>query len=329
MNKLKKKFFFFLLVFCSILVNFFLGELFIQFYLDPLSGTYNDLGRIYKKSYEENLTISQYAKKEGFDRIFVGSNASTKIINQNSLKNNLILGDSVTGGHGLNKGESFGEILAKIKLHENTHIWHVDGGGIDQLFIKTISEAQFLDYDKINIAFIEHDVLRAGTRFIYSSTKIKFEFENENDVKIILAQDLEDFYNSYIKAKNNFYLSIWYLKKYYASKEHFFPNFFPKYYKKLFEHIAEELNYLSEKKNIKINLIMLPNSYSFKGNMIINEAFKNIMNKKYSKLKLYDLSECSKTKSLNAGIDFYKEFNFHPGRIGHEIIASCFVELID
>lgn len=73
---------------------------------------------------------------------------------------------------------------------------------------------------------------------------------------------------------------------------------------------------------------MLPNSYNFKGIKVINEAFRDVLGKKYSKLKLYDLNKCSKEKSLNLGVEFDKEFNFHPGPIGHKIIAHCFKELI-
>lgn len=80
--------------------------------------------------------------------------------------------------------------------------------GIDQLFIKVLTEAQLLNFKKINISFIAHDVLRAGTRFIYSSTKVKFEFGNGDTVNIILADDLGDFYNSYLRAKKHYYLSL-------------------------------------------------------------------------------------------------------------------------
>lgn len=317
------------LVLFSILGIFVMGELLVQMYLDPSSGTNKSFERILKKSMEDNLTISNYAKRNGFSRILGADNALTKIINNDGAIKNLIIGDSVTGGHGLTDGNySYAELLAQKKSLESTHIWHIDGGGIDQLYLKVLSEAQFLNYDKINISFIAHDVLRAGTRYIYSSTKVKFQFGNNNEIKIILAEDLENFYNSYIKAKNNFYLSLWYVKKYYMSKEYFFPNFFPKYYKKLFEYIVKELNHIAEKKNIEINLIMLPNSYDFKGIKVINESYKNIINKKFTKLKIYDLNKCAKEQSKKNNVNFYKEFHFHPNTIGHKIIADCFSKLV-
>jgi hypothetical protein len=320
---MKKYIYKLILVLISLLTSFILIELFTQFYFDPKSGTNISLKGIEERAKKRNLSISSYARQEGWSRFSATKNAKEIEFNNNSTISRLIIGDSVTGGHGLIKEKSYAEIIANDKKI-NTHIWHIAGGGIDQLFLKVITEAQFLDYNKINIAFIAHDVLRSGTRFIYSSTKIKFYFGNDDQVSIILAEDLGDFHNNYLKAKNNYYLSFWYLKKYYLSKEHFFPNFFFDYYKKLFEHITAELENIAKKNNIEINLINLPNSYNFKGDKTINEAFINVLTRKYSKLKLYDLNNCAKQKSTSLGLDFNKEFNFHPGPVGHKIIAECF-----
>lgn len=311
----------------SLLIGFIFVELTVQFYLDPKSGTNLTFKGIVERADKKNLTISQYAEDQGFARIFGAENALSNVINKENEIKHLIIGDSVTGGHGMTKGNSYAEIIGLENFSVSTHIWHINGGGIDQMLLKTISEAQFLNYSNVTIAFIAHDVIRSGTRFLYSSTKVKFQFGQNDKTKIILADDLGDFYNSYANAKKRFYLSFWYLKKYYDSKEYFFPNFFPKYYKKLFNHVATELEHLSKKNNLKINLVMLPNSYEFKGLEVINESFKEILNNQYSNISVYDLNHCAKKESDIYGVSFNKEFNFHPDYIGHNIIADCFKKL--
>jgi len=312
------------IIFISTIIGFIFIEITVQLYLDPKSGTKITFDGIKERATKQNLSVSQYAKEKGFSSIFGAENSLSIVINQNIKNKILILGDSVTGGHGMTKGKSYAEIIGSKNSNLSTHIWHVNGGGIDQMFLKVLSEAQFLNYKNITIAFIAHDVLRSSTRFLYSSTKIKFKFGPGKETKIILADDLGDFYNSYINAKKRFYLSFWYFKKYLNSKEHFYPNFFPEYYKKLFNHIATELNYISKKNNLKINLVMLPNSYYFKGIEVINSSYNEILSNKYSNLKTYDLNNCAKKESKLSNVNFNKEFNFHPDFIGHQIIASCF-----
>lgn len=136
LNKFKNFISNFSLLFITLLILFLFIELIVQLYLDPKSGTNSVFKNISKTAKLKNLTVSQYARKEGWARIFGAENASVKSFDFGSDTYRLILGDSVTGGHGLDNEESYGEILAKDDLNHNTFIWHVDGGVLISYLLK-------------------------------------------------------------------------------------------------------------------------------------------------------------------------------------------------
>lgn len=44
--------------------------------------------------------------------------------------------------------------------------------------------------------------------------------------------------------------------------------------------------------------------------------------------KYYDLTSCTKEKSIKYKVIFKKEFNFHPDKAGHKIISECLREIV-
>ena len=308
-----------------ILIIFAFFEIAFEKIFDSQSGSLKDINSLINSAKENHKTLSRYTYEKGYTA-FTGWGEGFKTLGGSKKEHLIFIGDSVTNGWGV-PGNGFVDILSRDIKDKSIINAGINGSGIDQMYIRVVTELISTKPNKIIISFIPHDILRAGTDYIFGSTKPKFLF-SKSERFLKLAQNNQEYIDNYEHYKKNHLISLWYIRKYWENRHYFYPEYYEKYYDTLLNFISKDLHGLAQAKKIQIILVRLPNTYEFKGLEMVDETLMRFKDKleQDNFFKYYDLTKCSKEKSIKYKINFQKEFNFHPNKTGHKIISECLRE---
>lgn len=331
-NRSKTWQFWAVLLLLQIVVIYVILESSVQLILSNRSGIRNYLFEFRDKANQQGLTLEQYGKKVGLDP-FVGWGRNIAQIHDPSSaapsRTVLFIGDSVTAGHDVRAGEEdYPTLLAKSWENQGTRVVNlaVHGYGVDQMWLKLITEARRFKPDVIVFAYIPHDLLRPASSFSFGLPKPKLKFEG-NETALVLAQEMLALQESYDAAKSGFRLSGWFASYYWENKEAYLPFLFSDYYHRLFTRIGKNLANLSEDWGVPIMVVRLTNFGTFKGyERLVQLAKSDLIQSDpgaKSQVVYSDTDKCLEEMASSQGIDLQKEFAYHPGPIGHRLLAQC------
>src|SRR5215510_2490713 len=115
-----------------------------------------------------------------------------------------------------------------------------------------------------------------------------------------------------------------------SNRRYYFPRFYQKYYQSLFQEIRRRLIVLAEQYDVKILVVRLASTWPGAPVPFVDRVARDIFAAPVDLERFYylDSEDCVRAKSLALGIDYAKEFRFHPTPTGHKIYADCLVDLL-
>lgn len=244
----------------------------------------------------------------------------------------LFIGDSVTRGYGVDIHKEAYPILLFKALAANIHVRVLNAAvqafGVDQMILKLEELVPKSRPDLIVFAYIPLDLWRPARNVNYGFTKPVLVADGSKNWKVIPAPNIKEFYKDYSNAKRRFYLSLWSVNHLVSNRSYYFPRFYKKYYQSLFQEIRNRLIVLAEQYDVKILVVRLASTWPGAPVAFLDRAARDTFAVPADVGRFYylDSEDCVRAKSLAQGIDYAKEFRFHPTPIGHKIYADCLVD---
>jgi hypothetical protein len=244
----------------------------------------------------------------------------------------LFIGDSVTRGFGVDiHKEAYPILLFKVlAANINVRVLNVavQAFGVDQMILKLEELVPKSRPDLIVFAYVPVDLWRPARNVNYGYTKPVLVSDESKNWKVIPAPNIKEFYEDYSNAKRRFYLSLWSLSHLASNRRYYFPRFYKKYYQSLFQEIRRRLIALAEQYDVKILVVRLASTWPGAPVPFLDRVAQDTFAVPADLERFYylDSEECVRAKSLVLGIDYAKEFRFHPTPIGHKIYADCLVD---
>jgi hypothetical protein len=182
--------------------------------------------------------------------------------------------------------------------------------------------------DLVVFAYVPVDLWRSARNVNYGFTKPVLVADGSKNWKVIPAQNIREFYRDYSNAKRRFYLGLWSLSHLASNRRYYFPRFYKKYYQSLFQEIRNRLIVLAEQYDVKILVVRLASTWPGASVPFVDGIARDTFAVPADSERFYylDSEGCVRAKSLALGIDYAKEFRFHPTPIGHKIYADCLVD---
>ena len=244
----------------------------------------------------------------------------------------LFMGDSVTRGYGVDIHKEAYPILLFKALADNVNVRILNAAvqafGVDQMILKLEEIVPKYRPDLIVFAYVPVDLWRAARNVNYGFTKPILVADESRNWKIIPTPNIKQFYKDYSNAKRRFYLSVWSLSHLASNRRYYLPRFYKKYYQSLFQEIRRRLIFLAEQYDVKIIVVRLASTWPGAPVPFLDRVARDTFTVPGDLERLYylDSEKCVRAKSLALGINYAKEFRFHPTPIGHKIYADCLVD---
>lgn len=244
----------------------------------------------------------------------------------------LFIGDSVTRGYGVDIHKEAYPILLFKALADNVNVRILNAAvqafGVDQMILKLEELVPKYRPDLIVFAYIPVDLWRPARNVNYGFTKPVLVAGESKNWKVIPAPNIREFYKDYSNAKRRFYLSVWSLSHLVSNRRYYFPRFYQKYYQSLFQEIRNRLIVLAEQYDVKILVVRLASTSPGAPVPLLDGIARDTFAVPADLERFYylDSENCVRAKSLALGINYAKEFRFHPTPIGHKIYADCLVD---
>jgi len=312
-------------------------ELVFQISLSAKTGIVNELFEFKKKADQNHMSIEAYAFNMAYSPYLGWGQFEKKIyeVNAKTSKTSktttiLFIGDSVTAAHGVEIGEGYVDLLHQQYKNRNIRLINlaVRGYGVDQMLMKLEFEARKYNPDLIILAFIPHDLIRPANDFLYGLPKPKYEFD-ANNIHLKLAGHIDSTFNRYMFAREHYQLTFFHLSRYLENRQYYVPGFFNKYYDQLYTYLSNQLKRYASSNKTPIVIVRLPNTFQFRGLSDIlslaERRFKEV-DVASKDVSYIDLDLCAKERSQSRNVNFNHEFEFHPGKQGHAVIAECLAE---
>lgn len=244
----------------------------------------------------------------------------------------LFIGDSVTRGYGVDIHKEAYPILLFKALADNITVRVLNAAvqafGVDQMILKLEELVPKYRPDLIVFAYIPHDLWRPARNVNYGFTKPVLVADESKNWKVIPAQNIREFYKNYSNAKRRFYLSLWSLSHLASNRRYYFPRFYKAYYQSLFQEIRNRLIVLAERYDVKILVVRLASTSPGAPVPFLDRVARDTfaVPADLERFYYFDSEGCVRAKSVALGIDYAKEFRFHPTPIGHKIYADCLLD---
>lgn len=244
----------------------------------------------------------------------------------------LFVGDSVTRGYGVDIHKEAYPILLSKTLAHNTSVrvlnTAVQGFDVVQMILKLEELVPKYRPDLIVFAYIPHDLWRSARDINYGFTKPVLVVDESKNWKVIPAPNIREFYKDYLNAKRRLYLSLWSLSHLVSNRRYYFPWFYKKYYRSLFQEIRNRLIALAEQYKVKILVVRLASTWPGPPVPFLDRIARDIfaVPADLERFYYFDSEGCVRAKSMALGMNYDKEFRFHPTPIGHKIYADCLAE---
>ena len=244
----------------------------------------------------------------------------------------LFIGDSVTRGFGVDIHKEAYPILIFKALAANINVRVLNAAvqafGVDQMVLKLEKLVPKYRPDLIVFAYVPIDLWRPARNVNYGFTKPVLVADESKNWKVIPGPNIIEFYKDYSNAKRRFYLGLWSLSHLASNRRYYFPRFYKKYYQSLFQEIRRRLIALAEQYDVKILVVRLASTWPGAPVPFLDRVARDTFAVPADLEHFYylDSEKCVRAKSLALGIDYTKEFRFHPTPIGHKIYADCLVD---
>lgn len=316
-----------------ILISYLLAESAVRWHFAPNSGTYKSLSEFREKAQRNGLSMEEYARRVGLDGC-LGWGRSEVYVHEPQAgaprpRTLVFVGDSVTAGHDVRSGvEDYPSLLAGRFEAQGIRVVNLAtmGYGVDQMWLKLLTEAGRYHPDMIVFAYIPHDLLRPGSDFNFGLTKPRFQFAGSL-VSLRLPQGVPELMAEFERARSWFHLSGWLLARYWANKEYYAYHLFSGYYRQLYRHIGGGLAQLSEEWGIPVRVVKLTNYRRANRLKALTELaateFVHPTVWENADVGYLDTDECVATRAKSQALDLKKEFAYHPGPMGHRLLAEC------
>jgi lysophospholipase L1-like esterase len=245
----------------------------------------------------------------------------------------LVLGDSVTFGFDVDSGDDFVSLLAgqpygqqDVELRNAA----VPGFGIYQMALKSARELNDYDPDLILFTYIENDILRDGTSYMFGKTRPTLMREGDS-LGHVDASDLVEFVQSYRRAVENFYLSPWLLAYIWGERRWYLREWFEDHYRDLVGHVLERLRDQAAAAGARLAVVRLPQSHDFAGRDLASAAFEQATTAVPTAVPtaadaavMADIEPCVRRELQQQGLDFDRLMaTLHPPSSGHAAYAAC------
>src|SRR5215510_7833984 len=230
----------------------------------------------------------------------------------------LFMGDSVTRGYGVDIHKEAYPILLFKALAANVNVRILNAAvqafGVDQMILKLEEIVPMYRPDLIVFAYVPVDLWRAARNVNYGFTKPVLVADESRNWKVIPTPNIKEFYKDYSNAKRRFYLSLWSLSHLASNRRYYFPRFYKKYYQSLFQEIRRRLIFLAEQYDVKIIVVRLASTWPGAPVPFLDRVARDTFTVPGDLERLYylDSEKCVRAKSLALGINYAKEFRFHP-----------------
>jgi hypothetical protein len=311
----------------------------VQLFFGPRSGVWKQLEDFRDKAGKDGLTLEQFSRKAGLDPYLGWGKNEVRIHDPAAGSMNtrtvLFFGDSVTAGHDVQGGvEDYPALLAGKLGAADIKIVNLAarGFGVDQMWLRLLTEAGSYHPDLIVLAYIPHDLIRPANDFNFGLPKPRFQVSGTK-LGLTLAEKITDYMADYETARSHFLLSGWYVSHYWRNKEYYVPGIFMDYFSRLYSHIGDGLAKLSHTWGIPVVVVKLTNQHAVSAQAKLVELAKTglVHPAAWDKanVQYVDTDGCVIAGGKAQGVDLAKEFAHHPGPAGHRLLAECLQPVIE
>jgi len=236
----------------------------------------------------------------------------------------LILGDSVTAGEDVKRGEEdyvakFADSLDRQGLGavRITNL-AVSGYGLDQMILRLQRQME-QGVDVVVVAFIPHDLRRVAMSLAFGWSKPIFVVTTRG-IELRPPRSTRQFYETYRNARDSGSLALWYLYYFWNERRYFAPWFYGDEYSAIFEELRTRAETASLGKPLVF--LKLPDTSKDWARGLLVERGKSVFGRLYR-----EIDACAFDRARQENLAPEKIFHFHPTVEGHAIIAHCLSEL--
>ena len=239
----------------------------------------------------------------------------------------LVLGDSVTAGHGVETGEDFISLLARARYGRDVQILNaaVSGFGLYQMAVKAERELASYDADLILLTYIDNDLIRSASNFMWGKTRPTFALTGK-EIKILPPLDLAKVLHQYERAWKQYYFGLWFLNHVWENRRYFLRSFYPEYFSAIYNLVITRLRAQAAAAGSHLVVARLPQAFEFYGREAVKRIFTAVITKLQDDngIEFLDIEQCVRGFLQNKNINFEEVMNsLHPPTVGHQAYAWC------
>jgi hypothetical protein len=177
----------------------------------------------------------------------------------------LVLGDSVTEGHGVRVGaEDYTFLLSRLVRDRPVRIVNagVGGFGVDQMVRKAEMLIDDVRPDVIVFAYIAHNLLRPGRQFIYLRNR---PAARQTDIGVIWEEPGSDadYIARYRNYRDRFANGVWLGDFIWDNRRYYAPYLYRDFYGAVFDANIRQMRTLAAANTADLYFIRLPQSFRF------------------------------------------------------------------
>lgn len=245
----------------------------------------------------------------------------------------LLIGDSVSAGHGVKIGiEDYGYLLSSIPNRHGIEVYNAAVGGysVDQMLEKAKQVSKSIGPDLILFSYIAHDLLRSGRNYIYLKTRPGLALK-EGKLTVTPPGDLEKYIQNYVGYKESYRQGLWMLSFLWQNRRYYVPYLHRDFFLATFNHVVSGMALLARELGSELSFVMLPQDFDFRNRddvvALMDDTLRQLNDNLPNSFKIVDIEECVR-KHLAAKQLEFKVMRFHPGPSGHQAYADCLAEQV-
>ncbi len=245
----------------------------------------------------------------------------------------LVLGDSVTQGHGVRIGaEDYTFLMSRLADDQPIRIVNagVGGFGVDQMVLKAQRLIEEVQPDVIIFSYIAHDLLRPGRQFIYLRNRPS-SYQIDRGLTWEPPADDADYIENYRRYRDNFATGIWLGGFIWDNRRYYAPYLYRGFFEAVFDSVVERMRALATEAGSDLVLVRLPQSFRFPH----QDELVALMDKVVARhaaapgrpISTPRIKECVVDELESANLTF-DIMAFHPSAAGHRAYARCVFDAV-
>jgi hypothetical protein len=245
----------------------------------------------------------------------------------------LLIGDSISAGLGVQVGaEDYASHLcrrlgpARVKVINAA----VNGYGIDQMLLKAVEAVKIYRPNLLIFSYIPHDLLRAGTGYLWGRPKPRLHCEGD-ELVVECPPAPAAFYAAYDRARRHGALWPWYVRQMLASKEYYLPGKYADYYGNVFRRVYRELARTAGLDDLDVLIVKLTSLYVADKTAALAPLAQAAFTPQEPSPRVYFLNTDAGMQQRLAAAHQTLEQVFtthHPGPDAHRYYAECLADFI-